>query len=221
MYPALSGKHFKSTLKANVVANIVRNLWSHAIIFCGHFPDQAFMFTEDEVEDETRGGWYVRQLLGAANIDGGPLFHVMAATCPSRSSTTCIPDMPSSRYQQIAPRVKEICEKYGLPYNTGPLRKQWGTVQRTIVRLAFPGGKARPKPGPYVAPPKTRGAREGARSGVPVTAGSDRPCHGDQHRVAVVSGSNSVLIKLCRGESRHGEAGLRGPARRTRSHRAC
>jgi linoleoyl-CoA desaturase len=154
VYPALSGKHFKSTMKANAVANIVRNLWSHAIIFCGHFPDQTFMFTEEEVKDESRGGWYVRQLLGAANIDGGPLFHVMAGNLSFQVEHHLYPDMPSSRYQQIAPRVKKVCEKYGLPYNTGPLRKQWGTVQRTIARLAFPGGKARPKPGPYVGPPQ-------------------------------------------------------------------
>jgi linoleoyl-CoA desaturase len=153
-YPALSGKHYKKTMKANAVANIVRNVWSHAIIFCGHFPDQTYMFTEDEVRDESRGAWYVRQLIGAANIDGGPLFHVMAGNLSFQVEHHLYPDMPSSRYQQIAPRVKEICEKYGLPYNTGPLRKQWGTVQRTIARLAFPGGKPRPKPGPYVAPPQ-------------------------------------------------------------------
>jgi hypothetical protein len=57
--------------------------------------------------------------------------------------------MPSTRYAEIAPRVREVCERYGLPYNTGPFRKQWGSVQRTILRLAFPGGKPRPKPGPY------------------------------------------------------------------------
>ena len=57
--------------------------------------------------------------------------------------------MPSTRYAEIAPRVRAICEKYELPYNTGPLFKQLATVQRTILRLAFPGGKPRPKPGPY------------------------------------------------------------------------
>jgi fatty acid desaturase len=154
VYPALSGKNYKSTIKANIVANIVRNVWSHAIIFCGHFPDQTFMFTEDEVKDETRGGWYVRQLIGAANIEGSDLFHVMAGNLSFQVEHHLYPDMPSSRYKQIAPKVKEICEQYGLPYNTGPLRKQWGTVHRTILRLAFPGGSPRPKPGAYVAPPQ-------------------------------------------------------------------
>jgi fatty acid desaturase len=160
LYPALSGKNYKSTMKANALANIVRNVWSHAIIFCGHFPDQTYMFTEDEVKDESRGQWYVRQLIGAANIDGGPFFHVMAGNLSFQVEHHLYPDMPSSRYQQIAPRVKEICEKYGLPYNTGPMRKQWGTVQRTIIRLAFPGGKARPKPGPYKAPEEAAPRKE-------------------------------------------------------------
>ena len=45
--------------------------------------------------------------------------------------------------------MREVCERYDLPYNTGPLSKQLGMVHRTIIRLAFPGGKPRPKPGPY------------------------------------------------------------------------
>jgi linoleoyl-CoA desaturase len=168
VYPALSGRRgFKSTLLADVVANIVRNVWSHAIIFCGHFPDQTFMFTEEEVQDESRGAWYVRQLIGAANIDGGPFFHVMSGNLSFQVEHHLYPDMPSSRYQQIAPRVKEICEEYGLPYNTGPLRKQWGTVQRTILRLAFPGGGPRPKPGPYVIPDEEKQRRARDRQLVP------------------------------------------------------
>jgi fatty acid desaturase len=152
-YPALSGKGWRQTMWADVVANIVRNVWSHAIIFCGHFPDQTYMFTEEEVQDESRGAWYVRQLIGAANIDGSDLFHFMSGNLSFQVEHHLYPDMPSSRYKQIAPQVKAVCEKYGLPYNTGPFRKQWGTVQRTIARLAFPGGGPRPKQGPYVAPP--------------------------------------------------------------------
>src|SRR5262249_18338931 len=78
-FPALSGRRgFKRTLAANFTANIVRNVWAHSIIFCGHFPDQTYTFDEEEVANETRGGFYVRQLLGAANIEGGPVFHFMS-----------------------------------------------------------------------------------------------------------------------------------------------
>ena len=143
---------FKRTLTANIVANLIRNVWSYAIIFCGHFPDQTYTFTQEETENETRGGWYVRQLVGAANIDGGPLFHVISGNLGYQVEHHLYPDMPSTRYGEIAPKVREICERYDLPYNTGPFHQQLGMVQRTILRLAFPGGKARPKPGPYRGP---------------------------------------------------------------------
>jgi fatty acid desaturase len=140
---------FLRTMAADALANLIRNVWSHAIIFCGHFPDQTYTFSEEEVEDETRGGWYVRQLLGAANIEGSPLFHVISGNLGYQVEHHLYPDMPSSRYSEIAPKIKDICERYELPYNSGPFSKQWFTVHRTIFRLAFPGGKARPKPGPY------------------------------------------------------------------------
>jgi fatty acid desaturase len=143
---------FRRTLTADIAANVIRNVWAYAIIFCGHFPDQTYTFTEEEVEDETTGARYVRQLIGAANIDGGPLFHVISGNLGYQVEHHLYPDMPSSRYGEIAPKVREICRRYELPYNSGPLHKQLGMVQRTIVRLAFPGGKPRPKPGPYDGP---------------------------------------------------------------------
>jgi NADPH-dependent stearoyl-CoA 9-desaturase len=140
---------FTSTLTADVAANIIRNVWAYAIIFCGHFPDQTYTFSQKETEDETTGGRYVRQLIGAANIEGSALFHVISGNLGYQVEHHLYPDMPSTRYGEIAPRVREICERYELPYNTGPFLKQLGMVQRTILRLAFPGGKVRPKPGPY------------------------------------------------------------------------
>jgi fatty acid desaturase len=176
IYPALSGRHWKKTLYANALANVIRNVWSNAIIFCGHFPDQAYTFTEAEVKDETRGGWYVRQLLGAANIEGSPAFHVMSGNLSFQVEHHLFPDLPSSRYQEIAPRVKEICERYGLPYNTGPFLQQWLMVQRTILRLALPGGQVRPKPGPYT--PRTE---DNADTGAPASTGAE------VHGVAMVA----------------------------------
>jgi linoleoyl-CoA desaturase len=137
-----------ATLCADAAANVIRNVWAHGIIFCGHFPDQTYVFTDEEVRDEQPGGRYVRQLIGAANMEGSPFFHVMSGNLGYQVEHHLYPDMPSSRYSEIAPRVRGICKRYGLPYNTGPLRKQWGTVHRSILRLAFPRGKQRPKPGP-------------------------------------------------------------------------
>jgi linoleoyl-CoA desaturase len=48
------------------------------------------------------------------------------------------PDLPSNRYKEIAPRVQALCEKYDLPYTSGPLGKQYATVLRRIARLSLP-----------------------------------------------------------------------------------
>ncbi len=169
IFPAFSGrKGFRKTLRANATANLVRNVWSNAIIFCGHFPDQAYVYTEEQASDESRGAWYLRQLLGAANIDGGDTFHLMSGNLSYQVEHHLYPDMPSSRYKEISPKVKAICEKWGLPYNTGPFLQQWLMVQRTILRLAFPGGSPRPKAPPYVSPPEVQEA-------APVVAGVGGP----------------------------------------------
>jgi len=143
------GRSYRAAASANATANVVRNVWAYAIIFCGHFPDQTYTFAAEEVENESRGGWYVRQLVGAANIEGSPLFHVASGNLGYQVEHHLFPDMPSTRYAEIAPQVKRVCERYGLPYNSGPFGRQLGMVQRTILRLAFPGGRTRPKPGPY------------------------------------------------------------------------
>jgi fatty acid desaturase len=139
LFPLLSGPNFASTAVANLTANILRNIWSHAVIFCGHFPDGAETFEEDRLDGETQGEWYVRQLLGSANLTGGPVFHIMTGNLSHQIEHHLFPDMPSNRYSAVAPKVRELCERYGLPYNAGPLPVQYGTVVRKIIRLAFPG----------------------------------------------------------------------------------
>ena len=56
-----AGEGYRAAFWADFTANIVRNVWSNAIIFCGHFPDQTFMFTEDEVAERV-----ARRLVRAA-----------------------------------------------------------------------------------------------------------------------------------------------------------
>ena len=138
LWPLLAGPFFLPVLLANLTANMMRNVWSHAIIFCGHFPDGRYVFTEAQVANETRGRWYVRQVLGSCNITGGPLFHVMSGNLSHQIEHHLFPDLPSNRYPQVAPRVRALCERFGIPYNSGSFARQLGTTLRTIFRLALP-----------------------------------------------------------------------------------
>jgi fatty acid desaturase len=141
LFPALTGPLFPLTLAGNTTANLVRNVWAFNIIFCGHFPAGVATFSEEECEDESRGHWYYRQLLGSANISGSKLLHLMSGNLSHQIEHHLFPDIPARRYPQIAPEIREICERYGLDYNTGPLHKQLFSVAKKICRMALPGGR--------------------------------------------------------------------------------
>jgi linoleoyl-CoA desaturase len=155
MYPLLTGPSFFSTLSANFTANLMRNFWSYMIIFCGHFPDGAVHFTEEELEDETRAEWYLRQMLGSANFEGGKLLHVMSGQLGYQIEHHLFPDLPSNRYADIAVKVRDICKRYDIPYTTGPLHKQYGQTLRTIMKLSLPNRRTSDNPAP-LSPRKRR-----------------------------------------------------------------
>ena len=144
VYPALSGKNWRTTMVANAWANFMRNIWAYTIIFCGHFPDGALYFTEEELEDETRAEWYLRQVLGAANFKGGDLLHVMSGNLGFQIEHHLFPDLPSNRYAEIGVKVRALCDKYDIPYTTGPLHRQYGQALRTIMKLSLPNKFTQP-----------------------------------------------------------------------------
>jgi linoleoyl-CoA desaturase len=138
VFPALAGPNWKHTLRANAVANLIRNYWSYMVIFCGHFPDGAEKFTREEFEAETRAEWYLRQMLGSANFHAGPLMAFMSGNLCYQIEHHLFPDLPSNRYAEIAVRVRALCDKYDLPYTTGSLGRQYMQSFWTIMKLALP-----------------------------------------------------------------------------------
>jgi linoleoyl-CoA desaturase len=142
VHPALSlpTGSFLPTFAANFTANVVRNLWSHSIIMCGHFPEGVETFEKRSIEGETKGEWYLRQMLGAANISGGTPMHVMSGNLSHQIEHHLFPDLPSNRYAEIAPKVKDLFDRYGLTYHTAPFPKQLASAWHRVVRLSLPNG---------------------------------------------------------------------------------
>lgn len=125
-----------AVLGGNIVANIVRNIWTFLVIFCGHFPAEVETFTEEEAQNETRGQWYLRQLLGSANISGSRLFHVMTGNLSHQIEHHLFPDIPARRYPEVAHDVHRLVEKYGLKYNTGRFSRQLWSVATQLHKLS-------------------------------------------------------------------------------------
>ncbi|ULE34002.1 fatty acid desaturase family protein [Mycobacterium sp. IDR2000157661] len=138
LFPALSGTRWRRTLVANVVANLLRNLWTYVVIFCGHFPDGAQKFTADTLAEESRAEWYLRQMLGAANFNAGKVLAFASGNLCYQIEHHLFPDLPSNRLAEVAVRVRALCDKYDLPYTTGSLARQYLQTLRTILKLALP-----------------------------------------------------------------------------------
>ncbi len=141
LFPLLTGPNFLTTLTANATANLMRNLWSYLVIFVDHFPDGVTYFTKEELEDETQGEWYLRQILGSANFRGHQTTHVMAGYLSYQIEHHLYPDLPSYRYPEIAKQTKAICEEYGVPYILGSLPGHYWQTFRTICKMSVPNGK--------------------------------------------------------------------------------
>jgi len=125
-------------LICNLIANILRNLWTSTIIFCGHFTEGAHVFHQDDIASETRGEWYYRQILGSSNIKGSKIFHIMSGHLSYQVEHHLFPDVPSPYYRELSPKVKAICDRYNIPYNTGRFSKQYAEVLRRILRYSLP-----------------------------------------------------------------------------------
>jgi fatty acid desaturase len=138
VFPLLAGPFFLPVLLGNVVANVLRNLWTYMIIFCGHFTADAETFPKESIRNESRGHWYLRQLRGSSNLSGGRVLNLLSGNLSHQIEHHFYPDLPANRYAELAPRVREICTRYGQHYNTGSLPRQFGQVIWRILRHAFP-----------------------------------------------------------------------------------
>jgi fatty acid desaturase len=141
-FPALTALSpaatYRSTLTANATATVIRNVWFHAVVLCGHFPDGAEKFTKSDTVGESRGQWYLRQMLGSANFNAGPVMRLMTGNLCYQIEHHMYPDLPSNRLAEISIRVREVCDKYDLPYTTGSFLLQYGKVWRTLAKLSLP-----------------------------------------------------------------------------------
>ena len=138
------------------MANLGRNLWTHSVIMCGHFPEGVATFEKKSIEGETKGEWYVRQMLGSANITGSRAMHIATGNLSYQIEHHLFPDLPSNRYQEIAPKVEALFERYGLTYTTGSLPKQVASAWHKVIRLSLPNDflsrKVNPTPLPTREP---------------------------------------------------------------------
>lgn len=132
LWPALAGPLWWKVLGGNLTADMLRNLYSAATIFAGHFGDDLNYYDKD-FKTRGRGEWYKAQVEAAHNYEVPLPISILCGGLDTQIEHHLFPKLPPNRLREIQPRVQEICERYGADYNRG----KWGqTLKLTVKRLA-------------------------------------------------------------------------------------
>ena len=112
---------------------------SHSVIMCGHFPEGVTTFEVSELdESESRGDWYLRQMLGSADISGPGWLHVLCGNLSHQIEHHLFPDLPSNRYRELSGPVQALFATHGLRYHRASLPRQVASAWHKVVRLSLP-----------------------------------------------------------------------------------
>src|SRR5690349_13522460 len=77
-------------------------------------------------------------MLGSANVSGSKAMHFMSGNLSHQIEHHLFPDLPSNRYAEVAPKVRDLFDKYDLHYVTGSLPRQVASAWGKVVRLSLP-----------------------------------------------------------------------------------
>ncbi|ATO20454.1 acyl-CoA desaturase [Acinetobacter sp. LoGeW2-3] len=137
-FPIIAGPNAIPVFTGNAVANVIRSLWASAVIFNGHFTEDAETFEMDNTDNETRAEWYLRQIRGSSNFSGTEWLHILSGNLSHQIEHHLFPDMPANRYSEVAPKIKALCAEYGIHYNEASFMKQFSTVWVRVAKCSVP-----------------------------------------------------------------------------------
>lgn len=98
----------------SVGAEALTNLYTFVLIAPNHAGDDLHRFS---TPTRDRGDFYLRQVLGSVDYaTGGDARDFLHGFLNYQIEHHLFPDLPPRAYQRAQPRVREICEKHGVPY---------------------------------------------------------------------------------------------------------
>ncbi|MGH7434522.1 MAG: fatty acid desaturase family protein [Polyangiaceae bacterium] len=134
LFPALAavtGHAFWKVLAAGVVVEVMRDVYSAATIFCGHIGGDVDSYPEG-TRAQGRGEWYAMQVRSTSNYEVSRPVSVLCGGLDRQIEHHLFPMLPPPRLREVAPEVRAICERHGVPYKTDT----WGaTLRKALVHI--------------------------------------------------------------------------------------
>jgi linoleoyl-CoA desaturase len=131
-WPALAGPFWCKVLAGNLLADCLRDIYSCATIYAGHFGED-LAYYEKSSRPKGRGEWYKAQIEAAHDLEVSKFFSLLCGALDCQIEHHLFPKLPPNRLREIAPRVQKICIRYGVHYQ----KATWGqTLKQAITKIA-------------------------------------------------------------------------------------
>lgn len=131
-WPLLAGPFWWKVLGGNIAADLIRNVYTAATIYAGHFGDD-LKYHDRSFQAHSRGEWFKAQIEAAHDYKVPYAVSLLCGALDCQIEHHLFPKLPPNRLREIAPRIRAVCEKYGVPYN----KVGWGkTLEIALKRLA-------------------------------------------------------------------------------------
>ena len=132
LIPLLTGPFFFKTLLGNFVSEVMRDLYSAATIWCGHVGEETAAYPEG-TRAGGRANWYRMQVESANNFEVPHFASMLCGALDLQIEHHLFPKLPTNRLREIAPEVRDICERHGVTYKTD----SWGATLRKALRQVW------------------------------------------------------------------------------------
>jgi fatty acid desaturase len=147
LYAPLGPLAVLSALANSALADVVANVHTFVVVGPNHAGDDLYRWDDRAASPAEH---LVRQVVSSTNYaTGGDLNDYAHLFLNYQIEHHLFPDLPMRQYQRVAPKVKAICEKHGVPYLQegvfSRLKKMADIfVGNTKMRRPGPGGRAEP-----------------------------------------------------------------------------
>lgn len=115
----------------SLLADVISNVHTFFVVGPNHSGDDVYRF---DAPPASRGEFCVRQVIGSVNYrTGGDLTDYAHLWLNYQIEHHLFPDVPMLAYRRVQPKVKEICERYGVPYLQEPVTTRFAKMARIFV----------------------------------------------------------------------------------------
>ncbi len=138
-FPLLAGPMFWKVLLGNWLAEVMRDVYSAATIYCGHVGEDVKSYPVGS-RASSRGQWYAMQVEATNNYEVSRPVSILCGGLDRQIEHHLFPTFPPERLREVAPEVRAICVRHGIAYKTDSWGRTLKKALSHVRNLAREGG---------------------------------------------------------------------------------